>query len=491
MSSLETRAQPPLEFIEPAFNPLVLRLVRSLLPVWLRWRTGITQVQVHHIDILIDLYRQFQAGQIRFMLAFRHPSTDDPLCLAHLLWREVPRAAQQQGNPLEQPIHVHLIYDRGIPLWAGQLVGWLNAKLGGIPIRRGKADRQGLRTIRQYFAQGLFPMAAAPEGATNGHNDIVSPLEPGIAQFGFWCAEDLQKAGRSEQVWILPIGIQYRSSHQPWQALDQLLGQLEIDSGLVTPERSESELTGLEQRQQLQDDQPLNPEQEVALYRRLFRLGEHLLSLMEAFYRRFYGQDLGVPAGEKSGITPEQRLPADLSPSVLNEYLARRLQQLLNGALTVAEQYFELEPKGSLTDRCRRLEQAGWDRIYREDVQQIDQLSAVERGLADRVAEEANLRLWHMRLVETFVAVTGRYVIEKPTFDRFAETTLLLWDIVTRIKGENPFPRPRLAQRQVQMTVGQPISVSACWDHYQSNRRQAITALTQTLQAALEAMVIS
>ncbi|WP_071599813.1 hypothetical protein [Mastigocladopsis repens] len=44
--------------------------------------------------------------------------------------------------------------------------------------------------------------------------------------------------------------------------------------------------------------------------------------------------------------------------------------------------------------------------------------------LGDRIAEEANLRMWHMRLVESFVAVTGNYVHEKPTAERFAETTL-------------------------------------------------------------------
>jgi hypothetical protein len=105
------------------------------------------------------------------------------------------------------------------------------------------------------------------------------------------------------------------------------------------------------------------------------------------------------------------------------------------------------------------------------------------------VAEEAHLRLWHMRLVETFVSVTGHYVLEKPTFDRYAETLLLLWDMVTRIKGKLPFPRPQLGQQRVQMTVGAPIVVSDRWDSYQSNRRQSVAKLTQDLQIALEEMI--
>jgi len=41
-----------------------------------------------------------------------------------------------------------------------------------------------LRT-RDLFANGKLPMTVAPEGATNGHSEIVSPLERGVAQLGF------------------------------------------------------------------------------------------------------------------------------------------------------------------------------------------------------------------------------------------------------------------------------------------------------------------
>ncbi len=96
--------------------------------------------------------------------------------------------------------------------------------------------------------------------------------------------------------------------------------------------------------------------------------------------------------------------------------------------------------------------------------------------------------MWHMRLVESFVAVTGKYVQEKFTVERFAETTLLMWDTVTRMSGGNPFRRPYLGKQSVQITVGQPISVSDRWETYQANRRSAklaVTDLTCDLQAAL------
>ncbi len=414
------------------------------------------------METLVDLYQQFQDGKIRFLMAFRHPSADDPLCMGYLLSHLVPQVARQREISLQQPVHAHFIYDRGIPLWAGAWVGWLYAHVGGTPIHRGKLDRTGLRSVRNLFANASLPMAAAPEGATNGHNEIVSPLEPGIAQMSFWCVEDLLKAGRSEQVFIVPIGIQYRYVEPPWKSLDKLLSELEAASGLPT-------------------DDGGDPAERS--YQRLYRLGEHLLSLLEDFYTRFYH---GIPLASNQAGMQATSLPDS------HAQFTARLQALLDVALRVAEQDFNLQPKGSLIDRCRRLEQAGWDWIYREDIENLEALSPLERGLADRIAEEASLKMWHMRLVESFVAVTGRYVLEKPTVERFADTSLLIWDTITRIEGGNPFHRPQLGKQWAQMTVGQPISVSDHWNTYQASRRnakQAVVELTQDLQTALEGMI--
>ncbi len=94
-----------------------------------------------------------------------------------------------------------------------------------------------------------------------------------------------------------------------------------------------------------------------------------------------------------------------------------------------------------------------------------------------------------MRLVESFVAVTGQYVREKPTVERFAETVLLPWDTLTRIKGQTPFPRPSLGPQVAQLTIGTPLPVSDRADAYRQNRRQAIATITQDLQTALESPI--
>ncbi len=373
MSRSNDCVQPPLKFIPPNLDQNIVRTMRSTLPLWMRFRTSIGCIEATNVEHLVELYQQFQSGKIRLLLAFRHPSIDDPASMMYLMHYLLPQVAKQSGSQLKGLTHVHFMYDRGIPLWAGSKVGWLYSKLGGTPIHRGKLDRMGLKSARDLLANGKFPLMAAPEGATNGHNEVVSPLEPGIAQMGFWCVEDLVKAKRSEKVITVPIGIQYRYIAPPWKQISELLSDLEEDAFGKSNAQNDTD--------------------EKHLYRRLYRLATHLLIVMENFYTRFYHQKLEIPEHGANDV-------------IENEEFSFRLSALLDIALQVAEQYFNLLPKGSVIDRCRRLEQAAWDHIYRDDLQ-IEKLSPLERGLADRIAEEANLRIWHMRIVESFVAVTG------------------------------------------------------------------------------------
>ncbi len=463
MSLSINQAQAPLEFIPPALNPCVLRITQLLLPAWIPSQTILSQIEAENVEILVKLVNEFQQKKIRFLIAFRHPQTEDPFSLGYLLSHIVPKVARQQGIKLNYPVHAHFIYDRGIPLWAGSHIGWFLSRMGGTSIQRGKADWAGLRSARNLFAEADFPIGAAPEGGTNGLSEMISPLEPGIAQLGFWCAEDLQKAGRSEQVFILPVGIKYSYVTPPWKSIEKLIGELEEASGLPVDENS--------------FDRVLPQE---TLYPRLIRLAENLLSVMEDFYKRFYHH------------SPELNIP-ETETSDGNEAIAARLKALLNTALKVSEDYFDLLPKGNFNDRCRRVEQAGWNYIFREDFKDIKALSSIEKSLADRVAEEASLRIWHMRLVESFVAVTGKYVREKPTAERFAETTLILWDVVARIKGSNPFKRPKLGKQKAKITIGEPLSISDKFEDYKANRKAARIAVgdfTSDLQKAMEELTI-
>ena len=449
-------AAPPLAFLPPRLDPPVLALAQRLLPLALRCGGAITARQVVGGDRLVTAMQAFQEGRSRLLLAFRHPSVSDPLCLAALLWLDLPRLARRQGVRLRPRPHAHFLYDRGIPLWAGAPVGWLLPRLGGSSIQRGKLDSAGLRSARALLLDGRFPFAAAPEGATNGHNEVVSALEPGVAQLAFWTADDLRRAGRAEAMTVVPIGVQYSWSRPIWRELEALLTRLERQAGM----RGATAAGG-------------TAGDSARLYPRLLALAERMLSLMEHFYRESYQKPL-----------PDLEHPADP-----NERLALRLQRLLNAALEVVETSFGLRASGDLTSRCRRLEQAGWDRLYPAGVE-ANGRCPLQRGLADRLAEETERRLWHMRVVESFVAVSGRYVKEAPSQERFADTLMLLWDTQCRLLGSDPGRRPRLGPRRVRLTIGQPIAVDQRLEAYQHDRRGAVAALTTELQQALEGLIV-
>ena len=472
----------PLEFIPPRLDRRVLFGARLLLPLWLR-SGGIRGIQVEGIERLQLAMERFQAGQSRLLLAFRHPSLDDPAVMAQLLWGELARSCRPRP-------HAQFLFDRGIPLWAGAWMGWLLSRLGGCSIQRSKLDLPALRTARALLLAGPHPFAVAPEGATNGHNEAISPLEPGVAQLALWTADDLDRAGRPEATELLPIGLQYRFTQPVWPAIEALLSQLEADGGLPAS-----------------SDHSLDPER---LYGRLFRLAELILSRMEGFYRDAYHLPL-----EKNAT----RLPKTATESVpeplpdANDQLGVRLNLLMEEVLTLVEHSLGVKAHGGVGERCLRLEQAGWDRLYpapgnhsevsnksavgnhseagkNSEVRSPAGSSALDRGLADRWAEETERQLWHMRLVESFVAVSGRYVKDHPSQERFADTLLILWDTMARIKGSTPARRPRLGPRRAEVHIGEPLAIAPRLAAYRADRRAGVAALTAELRNSLVGLIV-
>ena len=475
-----TTAQPPLQFIPPAYNPWAYRLVKWIGPLWLRLQQRIYPITADGLDTLVDCYQKFEAGNHRFVLAYRHPTNMDPYCLMYTLTQLVPQAAKARGIRLKKAPNSHFLYDRGVHLWLGSLGRWMLPRLGGISIQRGKLDRPALRASRELFLNGEWPLAIAPEGAINGHNRILNPLEPGVAQLSYWCLEDLHKAGRDqEDVVILPIGIRYTYHDDLLPPLQDLLSQLEQDCGLPSlplPEGSESDSL-----------------REQHLYGRMLTVGDALLATLERFYRAYYPD---VDADELATQLEDPRYTQGIQLPELAETVKTmriRLARLLDVALQVAERRLQLKvkgngAKGNLVERRHAVEQAGWDRIFRADIPDLETLSPIERGLADRLAQEADLHLWHMRLAETFTGIVGQTVDLRPPQERLVETTLHLWEVVSRIKGEDPLGRrtPQLGRKSAHLTIGDPISVSSRWPEYQSNRRQAMSDLLEDVQRGLE-----
>ena len=163
----------------------------------------------------------------------------------------------------------------------------------------------------------------------------------------------------------------------------------------------------------------------------------------------------------------------------------------MEAALQVAERALAVEGRGDVNERCRRLEQAGWDRLYPASGTATPlAASALERGLASRLAEQTAQQLWHMRLVESFVAVSGSYVKDDPSQERFADSLLILWDTLCRIRGGKPERRPRLGVRRAQIRIGEAIAVAPRLAAYRADRRSAVANLTADLQREMEGLIV-
>jgi len=452
-----TRVQPPLKVYPPKINQFVLKIIRLLTPFWLRWQCGIKQIETRYVDRLVEVTKKFQDGKARYILAFRHPTTDDPFGMLYMLAYAVPEQARDMGIKLANTPHSSFVYDRGISMWAGDYINWLFPALGGISIFRGKLDRPALNLIRQQITSGESPLSMAPEGGTNGKSELVAELEPGIAQIGFWAAEDLLKEGRTEEMLIVPVGIQYEYSSAAWGKIDETIAAIEKECGITKPAITTA-----------------------TRYQRLYDLGSYLVQWVSDYYKTFYGN--------------YARKDKDVADS---DDLATRIEDLADRILSVAEMSFGIKAKGSPIDRCRRLEQAGWDRIFRNDLKDIEQLSQVERCFADQLALEANYSNWHMKIAESIIGVTSDYVRQHPSPSRYIEVLKLMWSVLKRVTERNSDSvfkeTPNFGDRKVILSVAEPISVSERLSEYQSSRtaaKECNRKLTEEIHSAMKNLVI-
>ena len=144
MPSASTQfARPALRRLPTRSSRPVQSLVRRLLPLVFRAQ-GLEIRNGNAADGLAKAFQAHQAGETTLLIAFRHPSTRDPLVLADLFWNRAPSKARQCYSPLARPVELRFLYDRGIPIWAGPLIGWLLQRCGGISIHSGRLDPPAL-----------------------------------------------------------------------------------------------------------------------------------------------------------------------------------------------------------------------------------------------------------------------------------------------------------------------------------------------------------
>ena len=423
----------------------IVRIGRILIPFYLRYALRFQGYEFHHPERIIEALQDFQDKRTRLIVAFRHAYGDEPQLLFHVIDNLAPHLARIHNCPLPHNPHLRMIHDYAVPLWGDALIRFVLPRSGAIPIYHVKFDPAGLKKIRAILADDPCPLGLAPEGQISYHSESVPRIEQGTVRVGFWCAQDLAKAGRSESVQILPLSIHYRYDwrdlNKVYRALDQLEQACRQEQ---SPLAKAARPVGSNQTTLLMD-----------MRSRIEAIEVQLLNLTESFYATTYGY---LPQSGQS-----------------------RWMGLQIAALEIAEHLLGLIPNGAdIVQRVYRIRQEGWDRIY--PVTSVDHLSPLETALADRRAGEAWHAMRHMELVDLMSYHDTDYLQDATlNFDRVVESVINLQDLAARLMGGNITNRPNVIRKKAIMVPAPCLDLTARLPDYRKDNRQATREATEEL----------
>lgn len=388
------QAKKALDFIQPHFSKGAYRFMKTFSAPYLRLVEKVRKVKFDNVDSLVEEYKRFSEKKCRLILAFRHPTKHDPPVMVEFFTNHIKKLAKKKGIPIKGRTHVHFLYGRLMAQWAGGAAQWLFNNIGCIPVFHRKNDIEGMRTIREHLLNGQFPLALAPEGQCTYHNEQAGPMETGIFHMAQWTLDDLKKAGRDEEVVILPLSIKYdyHVSH-----IDTLFVHL-VD--LINKEMKWSF--------KLRENRVES----------CIALTEEILDFVEDHYIAYH-------KFEKSEVS-------DLSRT---EALYARVQHLCDYVLTIPEAFFNIEKNGNFLDRILTIRERGASYMFRDDVEDFDALSDVVRESYDRKAREASMILVHNELADILEYVDPTYLDRYPGENSELEYMLNLYDILNRFAG--------------------------------------------------------
>ncbi len=431
----------------------LLTIGRYMIPAYLRFVLQFRSVTMQNPQRLIDALQDFQQAKARLIIAFRHPYGDEPQLLYHVFENLVPKTARRMGKPFQGRLHIRPVHDYAVALWGDAMIRFLLPHVGALPVYHVKFDAESLSLIRNVLRDGLYPLALAPEGQISYHSETLPRIEQGTVRMGFWCARDLEKAGRTEQVLILPFSVHYHYDERDLKKLCMAMNRLESRCGL-SPGGS-----------------VLSP---ADLVPRIDALESRLLTVTEAFYSSSYGYSRPVT-----------------SPPAVYDAEARhqRWMSLLPFALSVAERMLGIDPKDDDDVlRMYRVRLEGWERIYPEA--QVDRLPPLEAALADRRAGEAWYAMRHMELVDLMSYHDANYLTAATPaaslFDRLVETVTTLEDLVGRLMGGNITNRPNRIRKNAVLVPGTCLNLTEQLQAYRTNARATTARMTDELAHRFE-----
>jgi len=447
----------------PSVRPGALALIDTVGPVYARLALKVRSLGFVGGQHFVEALREFYDGKARLIVAFRHPYGDEPQVVMHAVHHGLPRYARRRGTPLSSRPHCLFLHGYEVPLWSGGVVRWILPRSGSLPVYHVRKDTAGLRAIRSALRDGPHPLALAPEGQVSYRSETLPRMERGTLQLAFWCAQELQEAGRRERVLVLPVSVHNRYQEADIGALERLARRLEAQAGL-----GEGPLAPALQPPPGRHVGPA--ERRRALGLRLRRIDAALLSIAESFY----------------GLRPP-RAVEETEASLVAHRESRR-KAVLEEALRRGEGLLGIPAQGDMISRVYQIRHEGWSRIFPEV--DLGRLSPLERRLADRRAGEAWYAMRHMETVDLGFYLDTDYLEDglraggSPSIGRLVETAYSLADLGTRLIGGAISDRPNPVPRKVIMVARPPICISERLAQYRGDRRGTLAGAEAELARA-------
>ena len=198
----------PYTFIPPSRNRWWPRLMQFALPWRLRKEYGITQVECHGGEKIVE---SIKAGS-GVLIAPNHCRPCDP---------EVIHDLCRRFN-----IQPHIMASWHL-FMQSRLQSWILSTGGAFSIYREGLDRAALNMAIEILEQGDRPLVIFPEGSVTRTNDRVNPLLEGTAFIARSAAKKRAKRPNGGQVVVHPTALRYRYGGEVRETVEPVLTEIE------------------------------------------------------------------------------------------------------------------------------------------------------------------------------------------------------------------------------------------------------------------------
>ena len=402
-----------LDFKPPKPNTTAIRVAKALMPL-------MSRLYLNGLTLAVDT-----ASITRLKTTDGHPTVLAPNHAAHadpaVMFLLSKRLSQQYYYMTARET-----FDNGkFKGLRTLLLQWF----GAYSIVRGTADRNAFRTTREILTKGDAPIVIFGEGEISRQNDTVMRFERGVTQLCFWALDDMQKAGMSKPLYIVPIGIKYHYPQDMWTAIDAALTKLE--HAILPP----VERTSIER------------------YARLRRIGVAVLRTLAAEYQ--YKIDETVP-------------------------LDVHIQKLKEQILSHAEQIMGIHTEADVLTRVRALKNLVDAEVYKD----AEQMTEYEQKIHEELLQKFQQFYPDLERLINFIAISDGYVAKEPSQERFLE-------VITRLEREVFGTAKMRGPRVASLRVGAPKNLRDCYDTYKAQKRETVEQITFDLETAVQTLITS